>query len=432
MAIDPTISLNARAPDPVSSLSSILDLGTRSIELKKAKATLEPDIQRSQSAARLAKTTADIAEATTPAQIQQMQTQAHQALLNLNDAERQSVGTFVSSLAGSDPGTVKTKLDAMAEFQPQLKPAVDYIWQAHLKPVADNPKSFADTVRHIGLGTMTVPEQFQTRTASGPTVTNNQQSAVVNQNPGADIPVGSVAPGTGVQMQIPVTAPVFNPGTNAQNYYGPGGQGGPQTSPALGQPENIGGTVEAVNKDWTSTVAGNQTASRDIGVLQNIIQHAPGASTGVGADRRAMLNGIAGYLGMSVEDLSKTDTDLLAKNANMIALAGGNTDAARGLAEMANPNIKMTKDAIISAARQVMAQKQMGLVKQQYMGQFKNDPQLYTQKLAEFNSISDPRILQWRDMSLKEKTAMKSSMSEGERNRFKDMLQKAESLGIVK
>jgi hypothetical protein len=80
--------------------------------------------------------------------------------------------------------------------------------------------------------------------------------------------------------------------------------------------------------------------------------------------------------------MARTDTDLLAKNSNMLALAGGNTDLARTLAESANPNTKMTPQAIQAAADQVIAQQKLALAKQKLLQPIKalNDPAMYTRR----------------------------------------------------
>src|SRR5690606_9942524 len=119
------------------------------------------------------------------------------------------------------------------------------------------------------------------------------------------------------------------PGTNAPRYLGPQGGGQPQAGPALGVPESVRGTINVVNQDWEETAKGALRAAQDIGVLQEIKKYAPGAVTGVVSDRRSFLAGLAGLIGMDVGEMMRTETDLLAKNANMLALAGGDTNLAK-------------------------------------------------------------------------------------------------------
>jgi hypothetical protein len=203
------------------------------------------------------------------------------------------------------------------------------------------------------------------------------------------------------------------------------------SSPKLGAEANVSGTVDVVNKDWASTSESAKTASQDIGVLQNIKKYAPGAVSGVASDRRAYVAGLAGLLGMDAGQLEKTNTDLLAKNTNMLALAGGDTNLAKLMAESANPNTHMTKEAITDASNQVIAQRKLALAKQQYMSHFKGDPDTYTKELAAFNAIADPRALQLPDMAKEDKQRMLAAMSEGERKDFIAKTRKLQAIGIL-
>lgn len=211
----------------------------------------------------------------------------------------------------------------------------------------------------------------------------------------------------------------------------PGGRPFVASGPALGTEQNTAGTVKTVNDDWTATNESARTASQDIGVLQNIKKFAGGAVTGVANERRAYLTGLGGLLGIDPAQLEKTNTDLLAKNSAMLALAGGNTDLARTIAESANPNTHMTKEAIQDAANQVIAQRKLALAKQQYMSHFKGDPESYTKELAAFNQIADPRILQLPDLSREEKARMKAAMSPSEQREFGQKIRKMQAIGLV-
>jgi hypothetical protein len=203
------------------------------------------------------------------------------------------------------------------------------------------------------------------------------------------------------------------------------------SGPKLGTAENVAGTVDTVNKDWAATVGNANTASQDIGVLQNIKQFARGAVMGVANDRRAFIAGLAGLLHMDTAQLEKTNTDLLAKNSNMLALAGGDTNLARTMAEMANPNGHMTPEAAEDAANQVIGQRKMALIKQQFMRNFKSDPEQYSKELAEFNKVADPRILQLPDMTREAKARMKAAMSPTEQREFGQKIRKMQAMGLV-
>jgi hypothetical protein len=175
----------------------------------------------------------------------------------------------------------------------------------------------------------------------------------------------------------------------------------------------------AAQEDWKQTAADSATAAQNIGVLQEIKRLAPNAITGVGSDRQAMLAGLAGKLGMTVEEMQKTSTDLLAKNANMLALAGGNTDSARALAEVANPNLHMTPEAIQHATNQIIAQQQVKLMKQKFLQPVQTDPGAYSARLTQWNSLADPRLVQWKGMSPAERSAVLAPMSAQQQAKFR-------------
>lgn len=204
----------------------------------------------------------------------------------------------------------------------------------------------------------------------------------------------------------------------------------------IGAESGVLGTQAQINKHWSDTQGASNNANQDIAVLGTIKQHAAGAATGIGADRQALAAGIAGLLGMDSGEMVKTNTDLLAKNSNMLALAGGDTNAARAMAEAANPNSHMTKEAITQAADQIIAQRKLALARTQFLTPFKamadqGHPEMYNNALNQFNSVADPRVIQFGTMSTAEKTAMKHAMSPSEQAEFRTKLGKARQLGIA-
>lgn len=345
------------------------------------------------------------------------------------------------------------------------------ILMAHLKTSAvGNPGGFSQMLKNGILQSQQASQQSATVQPSGPAVSNGQQSAVINTNQFSPLPTGQAIPGTMQQQQLPPVATTFNPATNAQEYVGaqppqsqwvgpepvgkfagdprqimqgiqqikdpqersaalralqnqmggafPSSAAPVQSGPKLGAELNASGTSATVNKDWEGAVSDAGTAAKDIGVLQNIKQYAPGAATGVTGAREALISGLAGRLGMTNAELTKTNTDLLAKNSAMLALAGGDTNLAKTLAESANPNTHMTPEAITHAADQVIAQRQMAVNKQNLLMPYKGNPDAYNAVLSHFNAISDPRGLQYNSMTPAEKSAMKTAMSPAEREAF--------------
>ncbi len=471
---DNAIALGIQTPDSFKTIGGMLNFANQAqslktaqqeferggVALEKERALLKPGIAKGEAESRTAQEQSAQAEIATRMAKYKLSGELAQKARDIG----QSLVSDPDVVAGNDQAIIP-KIAGVRKMMVDsgIPPDVAEVQSANMmREVLTNPKGFKQyLLNSIQAGVGSSGQAANVR-PDGVPVSNQQQTQVVNTNPFAGIPIGQPIPGTAQQQQLPPTTPVFNPQTNAPGYLGPQrtevadeatalkmvqeatARGQPatvsvtqkpiQSGPALGQEKGVIGTVETVNKDWADTTAGAETASRDIGVLQNIKQYAPGAVTGVVSDRRAFTAGLAGLLGMDAAQMAKTETDKLAKNANMLALAGGNTDLARTLAEMANPNNKMTPEAIKSAANQVIAQKKLVLAKQSFLQPFKalNDPDVYSRALTAFNAAADPRILQLADMTPEEKTKMKAAMSETERAEFGDKIRKLQSLGIVK
>ena len=164
--------------------------------------------------------------------------------------------------------------------------------------------------------------------------------------------------------------------------------------------------------------------------LQKIRQLAPEAFTGVLGQRKELVAGIANAIGIPAYEAEKTATDELMKNSNLLSLAGGNTDAARLLAEAANPNKKMNEKAIKDVVGQLIGMENMKAAKAEFLGQYRIDPNAYIQKLAEFNNVADSRLFQ--EMTREEVAKLKASMSPAEQKAMSDKIRKAKLLGVIK
>lgn len=370
--------------------------------------------------------------------------EAEKALNELDKGKRDAVGQYVLSLGGDDPATAIKKMDALSKLSPQLKTTTDFFKNFMLVPAAQQgPEAWKNAVMQAGRMVMTPSEQKAAMTPSGPQVTNNAQSGTMNLNPMAG-PTG-IVPGTLINQQIPLnerqrveTNPITqSPQTITKDAFGnvqgvtqtPTGAGVPRLG--LGGPQAAAGSGANVAENWKEVNASASKAGQDIGVLQEIKKYAPGAVSGVVQDRRSFITGLAGLLGMDAAQLEKTNTDLLAKNSNMLALAGGDTNLAKQLAEVANPNVHMTKEAIIKAADQVIGQRQLAIARQKFLLPYVSNPAGYNAALTEFNSAADPRILQLPSMSDKEKIDMKKAMSPQEQKQFGEKIRKMQQLGIL-
>jgi len=238
--------------------------------------------------------------------------------------------------------------------------------------------------------------------------------------------------GEGTALTLPPATPTVNATTGEQTYLGK--PFSPQTSAPVVAPKpviaGVGAPQQAmltatgavVGPDWVQTV---QDASN-----QDIKKYAPEAFTGVGGERKALSAGILRLVGIDAYTAEQTATEQLAKNANLLALAGGNTDAARSLAEAANPNKKLNEESIKKIADQLIGVEKMKLAKQQYLQPFTTDAQEYQKRKLQFDNVADPRLFQ--EMTPDSVAKLKASMSPAAIKELTDKIQAARALGILR
>ena len=455
---DYNIAMGVQVPDAMKSISGMLNfagqaqnLARGGVELQKARETLSADIARAKAEAARSGTEADVAARTAQPRITSAEQVAKQQEIASNLAQFKLTGEYaqrardIGNQLVSDPDVVNGNVHGIIPkilqarqmmVESGVPPAVAEVNAAHLiSAAAADPKNFRQVLLNSIQAGVGAGGQASNIRPNGVGVSNNQQTQVIETNPFSPNPVGTAIPGTTQQLQVPPTATTIN-AQNQPTYVGPrpASAAAPiPAGPAPGVVTAAEGTADTVNKDWSATAQQASTAAQDIGVLQNIKKYAPGAITGVETDRRSYVTALAGLLGMTPEQMARTDTDLLAKNSNMLVLAGGNTDLARTLAESANPNTKMTPAAIQEAADQIIAQRKLAIAKQRLLQPFKalNDPAAYTKALAEWNAIADPRVLQVKDMSSEELGRMKAAMSPSEQADFRKKIVRMKELGIL-
>jgi hypothetical protein len=231
---------------------------------------------------------------------------------------------------------------------------------------------------------------------------------------------------------VPGSTPTLSP---TQKPTVPGAAASPVARPfvtgqAPGEASTLTANAATASADWATTSTDAGVAQQRIGTLQKIRQLAPDAFTGVGGARKELIAGLANAIGISAFEAEKTATDELRKNANLLALAGGNTDAARALAEMANPNTKMNAQAIKEVVNQLIGIESMKAAKARYLGQYRNTPDNYIQQLAQFNDIADSRLFQ--EMTREDVAKMKASLSETELAELSRKIRVAKIMGVIK
>lgn len=192
----------------------------------------------------------------------------------------------------------------------------------------------------------------------------------------------------------------------------------------------LGANTTVANQDWEQTYKEAREAQPRIAIFQNIKKLAPEAFTGVGGERKKLAAGILNAAGIDAYTAENTATDELAKNTRLLALAGGNTDAARALAEIANPSNKMTLAAIKEVSDQMIGAERLREKRAEYLSQFRNDPVKYQEKSQLFNKFADPRIFQ--EMTPEQVAKLKASMSKQDIADMSKKIQEAKMLGIIR
>lgn len=203
-----------------------------------------------------------------------------------------------------------------------------------------------------------------------------------------------------------------------------------EKAPLEAQAGAVKGAAEVGVQDWQQTYKESKDANNTIASLQTIKKLVPDTFTGVGGERKKFLAGLAQSVGIPAYELETTKTDELMKNSKILQLAGGNTDAARQIAELANPNVKMTKDAIHNVVNQLIGMNKMKIARADYLAPFANNPEEYNRKSQLFNKFADYRLFQ--ELTRQEAQKIRNSMSPAEREEMARKIKEAQMAGIIK
>ena len=332
------------------------------------------------------------------------------------------VGSFTKSVenSGADEATKKQVLAQGLSGIPKGLTSDQYralLANQLVKTVTDETRlsTLFPSIQMLGTGQQALP------------ITSGGALAV--QAPG--MPTGA----PGIPMQPPPTTPVVTPsgqqqllGTIPQGPYTPAPQAVTGLPPA--QAGALAAGAEVIKTDLPQTIADAREAPGRIAIFQNIKKLTPDAFTGPTAERRQIVASFAQTLGIPLATLETTSTDELMKNTKLLQMAGGNTDAARALAEFANPNTKMTKEGITRVTNQLLSLENMKIARANYLMPAQNDANQYMQRKQDFDSISDPRLFQ--EMSREDAQKMWNAMSPSERQNILAMRNKARQLGVIK
>jgi len=250
-------------------------------------------------------------------------------------------------------------------------------------------------------------------------------------------PAGAVVPGTAYTTQLPPTQQlVSQAGDGTGLPPGTPYVKGPAGAEATGAPKMATGISSAgaaaanvTNEDWAKTQKAATEAQPRIAIFQNIKKFAPDAFTGTGGARKELAAGILNAVGISAYEAEKVSTEELAKNSALLAMAGGNTDAARALAEIANPSKKLNERAIKEISNQMIGIEKMNQAKAAFLSPVAQDSAAYQQKLNVFNQVADPRLFQ--EATPEDVARMKARMSKAEIADFGNRVKLLKQMGLT-
>ena len=304
--------------------------------------------------------------------------------------------------------------------------AAPYITQA-----LENPAGYRQFLKSKLMSTLDASSRVSAMQPSGIAVNTGAGGATVQTGQFGPYQPGTQLPGTAFVQQLPPTTPITSE-KGQPGYLGPATQGGNQFVPAGNTPgasAAITAPVEFFQKDWPEVQAEAKGAQTKIGILQNINGLADKAFTGVGGARKSLAAGIANAVGIPLYEAEKTATDELAKNSAVLQMAGGNTDAARSIAEAMVPGGKINREAIRGVVNQLVGVEIYKQRKQEVLSRYANDPTQYANISQQVNRI-DPKIFQ--EMTPEQVKALKKNMPKAQQEDINNQINLARSLGMFK
>lgn len=304
----------------------------------------------------------------------------------------------------------------------------------------DGAREVIQTIRNGVQQGQTLATQGQQLNAPAQYINTGQMAVPIYQSPYQG---GGPGRTPAVQMQLPPgTELVARPGDETglppgtKYLLGPQGQSRGVTPEQMSRPYATGqapaemAATQVTNADWADTSKRAADAQQRIGIFQNIKKFAPDAFTGVGGSRKELAAGVLNAAGIPAYEAEKVSTEELAKNSALLALAGGNTDAARALAEIATPNKKLNEKAIKDIANQMIGIEKMAQAKAQFLGPVSGDQAKYQERLAVFNQVADPRLFQ--ESTPEDVAKMKARMSPDEIRDFGNRVKLLKQMGLVR
>ena len=431
-----------------------LQLQKAQLELERQQATQKPEIERIQSLSRQQLGTEKPAITREEQAAEQAKIATEKNLYDLNEKQTghmdDELGALITDkriqgIKRGDVDSVDSAKEALLEARSRLeqrgiKPQAV---EAHLRPLFDLMDKKPEV---LGQALSNIVQRGQ----------NAQQFAQINQTPtqvstGASnilLPQSPFQPNRPAQVFGQLPGPTTEYVAEPNNPFGlPVGTkyllpSGGQQSGTQGAPKpmvtGLASSVSAPNEqsvsnatdDWKNTYNDSLQSQQRKGIFQNIKKLSSEAFTGVGGQRKELAAGIFNSIGIPFEEAAKTATDELAKNSALLQMAGGNTDLARQIAEIASPNKKMNEQAIKNVADQMIGVENMKNARFKFLAPYKNDPLTYDKKRTEILPYMDSRLYQ--DMSPQDVAAYKRSLTPAERAEISEKIAGARRLGLIK
>jgi hypothetical protein len=304
-----------------------------------------------------------------------------------------------------------------------------------MQPYLDQTKNPAGIRQFLKDKLLSTLDQGSRLTAMQPTgvgVSTGAGGATVQTGQFGPYAPGQALPGTTFETQIPPTQQIVTP-TGQTQLIGPMSQRGNQpmvTGLGPAQTTLLSASAATIGGDLQTTVREAAEAPGRVAIFQNIKKFTPDAFTGVGGQRKELAAGILNAIGIPAYEAEKVSTEQLAKNSALLTLAGGNTDAARALAEVATPNKKLDAKAILAIADQMIGIENMKIARANYLTPVQNDATQYGQRKLQFDQIADPRLFQ--EMTAQDVAKLKASMSAAEQAELTRKIRLARQMGIIR
>jgi len=302
----------------------------------------------------------------------------------------------------------------------------------YIEQATSNPAGIRQFLKDKLLTTLDQGSRLSAMQPTGIGISTGAGGATVQTGQFGPYLPGQILPGTAFETQIPPTQQIVTP-TGQTQLVGPMSQRGNQpmvTGLGPAQTSLLGAGGASISEDFKTTVKDAAEAPSRVAIFQNIKKFAPESFTGVGGQRKELAAGILNAIGIPAFEQEKVNTEELAKNSALLALAGGNTDAARALAEVATPNKKLNEKAIIDIANQMIGIENMKIARSNYLTPAQNDANQFAQRKLQFDQIADPRIFQ--DMTPAEVQKAAKSMSDKEKADMLAKIRLARQLGVIR